>query len=338
MDRVVIIGLGLIGGSLGLALKGAKIKDIEVIGVDVERDAVVAAQRKGAVDRVERPAEKAVASANMVIVATPILAVRDVFATIGDALPAGCVVTDTASTKAHIMRWAEEFLPPHVHFVGGHPMAGKERPGIQGAEASLFRDAAYCIVPSARASQAAVETVVGLAQTVGSTPYFVDAEEHDMMVAGVSHLPLVLASALVAVTTRSPSWREMSKLASSGFRDTSRLASTDIALSTGIAGTNQAGLIRWIDGCIEVLKEYRDLIAQDSKAMQARFDEAWEARERWLVNQKEPPRDKAMAEVPSTADRINEMLFGNLWEKLRRREQQLLDRDGKGRQEREQDR
>lgn len=330
MDRAVIIGLGLIGGSLGMALKRAKVKDLEIIGVDRERDPAVKAQRRGAIDRWERPSDKLFADANLVIVATPILAMREVFESIAGALPAGCVVTDTASTKAHVMRWAEELLPSRVNFVGGHPMAGKERLGIEGAEASLFNGSTYCIVPSASASQGAVETVVGLAQTVGSTPYFVEAEEHDIMVAGISHLPLVMASALVAVATRSPSWREMGRLASSGFRDTSRLASSDVALSTGISATNQTGLIRWINGYIEVLQEYRDRLAQDPEAMEASFTEAWEARERWLSEQKEGgPRDKALDEIPSASDRMNEMFFGGIFTKLRRRQDELEKGDGK---------
>lgn len=336
MERIVIIGLGLIGGSLGMALKRAKVKNIEIVGVDLERDAAVKAQRKGAIDRWERPNGEAVSGASLVVLATPILAMREVMQSLAPVLPEGCVVTDTGSTKSQVMRWAAEILPPHVHFVGGHPMAGKERAGIDGAEANLFEGTTYCITPSATAAPTAVESVVGLAQAAGSEPYFVNAEEHDIMVAGISHLPLVMASALVAVATRSPSWREMSRLASSGFRDTSRLASSDIALSTGISATNPTGLVRWIDGYIEVLQEYRDLIAEDGKAMEGRFNEAWEARERWLSEQKQPTtRDKVMDEIPSAAERMNEMLFGGLFSKLKRRQEDFMrgkdDRPGSGR-------
>lgn len=329
MDRVVIIGVGLIGGSLGFALKKAKIKEIEVIGIDTDRNTAIKAQRRSAIDRWERSEdmETVLASASLVIVATPIQAISKIFQTIGPLLPENCVVTDTASTKASVMQWAAQFLPPHVNFVGGHPMAGKERPGIDEAEASLFKGATYCIVPSPSASPAAVETVVGLAQTAGSEPYFVEASEHDLMVGGISHLPLFLASALVAVTSRSPSWREMSRLASSGFRDTSRLASTDVTLSTGITATNTAGVVRWLDEYLEVLQGYRDRIA-DGQAMEEYFSEARVARNLWVQDQNDPPPiDKTLEamEIPSFTERMNEMFFGGRLGKMMKRGEDLME-------------
>ena len=256
MDRIVIIGLGLIGGSLGMALKAAKLHDVEIIGVDNSWDVVNMAKRKGAVDAIERNPLEAVASAQVVIVATPILTFPDVFRGIAPHLPEGCVVTDTGSTKAQVLEWARELLPPTVSFVGGHPMAGKENSGIQNASPTLFQKTLYCVVPTPEASKTSMDLIVGLATTVGATQYFVDAAEHDILVGGISHLPLLVSAALVSTTTRSPSWDEMSKLASSGFLDVSRLASTDIELSRGIGQTNQAGLLRWLDGYMEVLADY----------------------------------------------------------------------------------
>src|SRR5207244_1600498 len=106
--------------------------------------------------------------------------------------------------------------------------------------------------------------------------YYVGANEHDILVAGISHLPLLLAAALVQVTTGSPSWQEMSKLAASGFRDTSRLASSDRALSRGISITNQTPLIHWLDEYIEVIKDYRERLAEGGESLQQQLDAARE--------------------------------------------------------------
>lgn len=315
MDRIVIIGMGLIGGSLGLALKRAKIKDVEIIGVDEERDAVVQAQRRKAIDRWERPAARAVETADLVIVATPILAMKEVFQEIGPALRPGTVVTDVASTKTEVLRWAAEFLPDHAHFVGGHPMAGKEVSGIRHAEATLFEGTTYCILPGPKAAPAAVDTVVGLALNVGATPYYVDGPEHDVLVGGISHLPLLAASALVEVTTRSPSWREMKKLASSGFRDTSRLASSDGALSHGISLTNQNSLVHWLDEYIEQLREYRELLAAGGQGLAPHLDKAREARDLWYysVENKHREPDPVMAEIPTFRQQMSDMFTGRLF-------------------------
>src|SRR3990172_3176705 len=223
--RLTIIGTGLIGGSLGLALKAAKLEDVEIVGHDQERGAANRAQRLGAIDRAEHNLQRAVAGASIVIIATPVLAVAEVMKQIADDLAEGAVVTDTASTKAQVLQWAEKLLPSHVNFVGGHPMAGKETPGIKHAEATLFRGKAYGICPSVRASEAAVQSVVGLAQLVGAEPLFLDPEEHDQYAAAVSHLPLLISTALFALVRSSPAWRDIAPMASTGFRDLTRLAS-----------------------------------------------------------------------------------------------------------------
>ena len=135
--RIAIIGLGLIGGSLGLAIRRANIPDLEVAGTARSRDTVRRAKRGGAIDvECDSPAEAA-RGAHLVIVASPILTIPNIFAEIAPVLEQGAVVTDVASTKARVARWARE-LPANVHFVGGHPMAGKETSGFDAAEAELF--------------------------------------------------------------------------------------------------------------------------------------------------------------------------------------------------------
>ncbi|MGI8554526.1 MAG: prephenate dehydrogenase, partial [Dehalococcoidia bacterium] len=195
MERVTIIGTGLIGGSIGLALKAAKLPGLELAGYDDSPGALSDARKRGAIDVAARSLDQAVSGARMVIIATPPLAARGVLQDIAHHVGEGTIVTDTLSTKAEIMRWAHELLPAGVSYVGGHPMAGKETTGVGEADAGLFREKAYCIIPSAEASEGAVKSVLGLIGILGAEPVFIDADEHDQYVAAISHLPIVASSA-----------------------------------------------------------------------------------------------------------------------------------------------
>lgn len=282
MTRVAIIGLGLIGGSMGLALKKAKIADLELVGFARRSEVASRALSIGAVDRAEGDLLSAVEGANLVIIATPVLAIKEILAQMGEHLPQGCIVTDTASTKAQVMAWAEDLLPPSVSFIGGHPMAGKETFGIEAADADLFRGFSYCLVPGRNATNEAIHAVEGLVRQIGAKPLFLDAWEHDSLVAGVSHLPLLISAALVATTTKSAWWPKMARLAATGFRDLSRLASGSPEMSRDICLTNREPILRWIDEFIKEMEEFRRLISEDGKELEKALLRAREERERWL--------------------------------------------------------
>jgi prephenate dehydrogenase len=262
VERITIIGLGLIGGSLGLALKAAKLTGIEIVGYDKDTSTAGEARRLRAIDKSEPSLQRAIRDASLVIIATPIMTVRGVMEEIAGELRENCVVTDTASTKAIVMEWASQLLPATVSFVGGHPMAGKETAGVQNAEAKLFAGKPYCIIPAPAASEGAVRVVAGIVQLIGARPLFIGAEEHDRYVAAVSHLPLVLSSALFTLVRSSPAWPELAALASSGFRDATRLASTDAELSHDICLTNRESVLHWLDRVVEELGRYRELLEQ----------------------------------------------------------------------------
>ncbi|MDD5094577.1 MAG: prephenate dehydrogenase/arogenate dehydrogenase family protein [Dehalococcoidia bacterium] len=281
IKRIAIIGLGLIGGSLGLALKQAKDNDLEIIGFARRPETAAEALKRGAVDKTEPTLSKAVASADIVIVATPILVLRDIFGEIAPHLQPGTIVSDVGSTKVQIMQWAKELLPSEVSFIGGHPMAGKETTGIEVAEAGLFKESVYCLTPSPTAKKESVQTMQELVISIGARLLFIEAKEHDKLVAGISHLPLVISSALVSTLGRDPSWADMSKLAATGYRDTSRLASGSSELNTGICLTNQEALARWLDQYIEELQEYRRLIAEGNPDLEKSFRKARNIRLRW---------------------------------------------------------
>jgi prephenate dehydrogenase len=317
--KITIIGLGLIGGSLGLALKAAGLHGVELVGHD--RDTVVEskAQKMGAIDKREHNLPRAVEGASIVIVATPITSMSEVFEQIAPYLMTGALVTDTASTKAEIMRWAEESLPEHANFVGGHPMAGKETQGIENAEATLFQGRGYCICPSLSASANAIQQVAGIAQLVGSEALFMDAAEHDQYAAAVSHLPLIVSTAMFTLLRSSPSWEDLGVMASSGFRDITRLASTDPDMSHGIWRTNREAVIHWLDRMIGELSRFRDMLldAEDEALLKA-FVEAQLQREQFL---RQPPRRLPMDTRPQVDGRrtLMDMMVGGLMaDKLRK--------------------
>jgi prephenate dehydrogenase len=323
--RISIIGTGLIGGSLGMAIRAAHLPDLEVVGHDADRGTANQAEKIGAIDRAEHNLPQAVASASMVVIAVPVLSVREVMQQIAPDLAEGAVVTDTTSTKTHVMRWAEESLPDAVSFVGGHPMAGKETGGIENAEAGLFTGKAYCISPAVNATESAVKSVMGVARLAGAEPMFVDPEEHDIYAAAVSHLPLMISTALFSMLRESPAWPDMGMMASSGFTDVTRLASGDPALSHGIWATNREAVIHWLDRMSEQLREFRKQLqdAQDEDLLQT-FVKAQFDRETFL---REPPRRQAEAASPKldTSDALLGMLVGGMMAKNLKRAKELPD-------------
>ena len=210
-------------------------------------------------------------------------------------------------------------------------MAGKELSGPAAAQADLFQGATYCVLPGKHADQDAVSTVVTMVETIGAKPFFIDPAEHDSYVGAVSHLPMVLSTVLVKVASGSPSWPEISKLASTGFRDVSRLASGDPVMSRDICLTNQEGIVHWIDQFIKELYAFRGLVQEGGeKSLGQTFDDAWEARDRWLQNKVTAPPAHKIVDMPTTAETMGGILLGD---RAAGRIREMTDwgkRDGKG--------
>jgi prephenate dehydrogenase len=279
---VAIIGLGLIGGSIGLALRQGKRSEWEIVGYSRHQETVADALSLGAIERAATNIQDAVSRAELVIVATPAVTVREIFSEMAPYLPAGGVVTDTASTKVQVMKWAEQMLPPTVNFIGGHPMAGSEAYGIKAARGDLFRGCTYCLTPSEKASSKSVDVVTDMVKKLRARPLFIDAQEHDNLVAGISHLPMLLSAALVSLTAKNPSWSKMSKLAASGYHDLTRLASGNPELNYHICLTNQEAIVDWIDKFSQELNRYRQMVAKGDKGLEQALADANKARQEWL--------------------------------------------------------
>lgn len=295
MQHVTIVGLGLIGGSIGLGLKrwsnnsGKREDVLRVTGFDVNLDQQNYAKKINAVDRTAWNLLDAVNDSDFIVVAVPALAVREVFESIRPALREGVVVTDVTSTKADVMEWAKELLPETVHFIGSHPMAGSSQ-SIEGASADLFKEATWCVCPAVSADDAAVQTVLGMISALGAEALFVDPHEHDGYVGAVSHLPFMLSTALMRSVSRDPAWRDMKKLTSTGFRDSSRLAAGSPAMHRDICVTNRAAITRWADEAIEELQYMRSLVAANTdeadETLLRVFEEARDARAAWATTER----------------------------------------------------
>ena len=291
--RVALIGLGLIGGSIGLSLKQLAKSGFDIVGYVRRPEVASTALSSGVVDKTETSLAATVKEADLVIIATPVLTIKEVLSQIAGHLLAGCVVTDTASTKAQVMQWAEEILPPTVDFIGGHPMAGKETYGIQTAKADLFRGCTYCLTPSEKASPKSIDKVTSVVKKLGAMPFFIDAQEHDRLVAGVSHLPMLLSAALVSVTTQNSTWHKMSKLAASGYHDLTRLASGNPEVNVHICLSNQEAILHWIDKFSQELERYRQLVATGDKRLEQALTDANKARQEWLNKMQQEPSNPA---------------------------------------------
>ena len=316
MAKIAVIGTGLIGTSLGLALKQAQIKNLELVGTDYDHAARSGAEKRHAFDRIENRVSPAVRDADIVILATPIMAMQELFQAIGTELSEGCIVTDVGSCKRVVLDWAAQYLPKEVEFVGGHPMAGKETHGPEGADADLFRGKAYCIVPGPGTRQQAVSEVTTLAEAIGARPFFVGVDEHDSYVAAASHLPFLVSVALMGCTSKSSNWEDIAQLASTGYKDITRLASGDPIMHRDICISNPEPIVAWIDAFIREMYEVRKLLDNGERPaaedVQQVFQQAYDARTRWLAGLVTPMarQQTSKVEIPSFTENLGQMFVG----------------------------
>ena len=316
MAQLTVIGTGLIGTSLALGLRQSNNKDLEVVGTDSSSRSRNGANKSHAFDRVDNNLYSSIRDAQVVVLATPVMAMEEIMEAIGGHLQEGCVVTDVGSTKKVVLEWAEKYLPKRVEFVGGHPMAGRETPGPEHAEASLFQGRVYCVIPSHNATQRAVSEVLSLVDTVGARPYFISVEEHDSFVAASSHLPFLLSTALIGCTSKSENWSDIAQLAASGFDGVTRLASGDPVMHRDICVSNSEPIVAWIDAFIRELYEIRQLLGvegtPDSAAVENVFQQSLVAREMWRAGEvsQDPKLNRPSADVPGFAETMGEAFFG----------------------------
>ena len=285
-NRVAIIGLGLIGGSLGLALRQGKAAR-QVAGYDLFKGVGDRARKLGAIDQSCPSLAEAARGSELIILATPVGAMRSLLQQLATQASPGAVITDVASTKAQVISWAEEYLPAAISFVGGHPIAGKETSGIEAADATLFKQCIYCLTPTKRTSPAALDRVAALIDALGARMRFLEPPEHDGMVARVSHLPFIASTALMQTAALNPAWDDASLLAGSGFRDMTRLAAGSPEMYRDICLTNSETITRWLTDYIAVLSTLRERIAEHDPNLAEVFAQAQKARNKWQEAQEQ---------------------------------------------------
>jgi len=309
-NRVAILGTGLIGSSIGLALKTAR-PQTQVIGYDASGDNLRRAQSVKAIDR-RGSLRDALSDAELVIVSTPVGAMKLLFEEMSSVLPTQALVMDTGSTKAEVLRWATEALPNGVRFVGGHPMAGKTETGPDAADAKLFNGAVWCLAPLPTAPRDAIDEAVALVEMLGASAYFLDPSEHDGLVASVSHLPYLMSVALIRHLGREQSWRETASLAAGGFAYTTHLTDSDPQMFFDIVRTNRENIARRISLYIDELDSLREAILSDDPGLKARFEEARQFHQDWLNGRAQGRAAEGDNPLPTTRSMLTGSLFGRI--------------------------
>lgn len=287
IDRIAILGTGLIGGSLALAWQQ---HDAACTIVGHDRPSILdKAEARGAIDRKAADPVTAVEEADLVVLSAPIGTSLRLLDTIADALPEGALVTDVGSVKQPILDQAAEVLPETAHFLGGHPMAGSEQTGIDHADPLLFENATYALCPPADAADEALQgplsPIVEWVEATGARPLHLDAAQHDQLVARVSHLPQVLAIALVHTVAGPDAADDTSdlalQLAGGGFRDMTRIASSSFDVWRDILVGNERAIHDALGRFRRTLRGLRNrLLEDDLDALEDAFGHARDARDK----------------------------------------------------------
>ena len=280
--RIALIGVGMIGGSLLAAWRQAGLVTT-AIGCDIDERALELAAGRGLIDRRTTTIAEAVADAEVVIVATPVGSMREVFAQIAGALPADALLTDVGSTKGDVIADARaEMGAAFPRFVPAHPIAGKELPGVEHADAGLFAGKRVVLTPTAETDAEALATVEALFARIGARLEHMDAAEHDRIFAAVSHLPHLLSFALVAAIGSEPGGERKLAYGGAGFRDFTRIAAASPVMWRDICVANRAALgeeLRSYRALLERLQQAVD--AGDASMLQQTFELASLLRRRW---------------------------------------------------------
>jgi prephenate dehydrogenase len=262
IERLAVIGTGLIGGSLARALRAAgAVKS--VVGIGRSRANLEDALSLGICDEITQDSLKGVRGADMVFISVPVCSISSVVAEIAPALAPGCIVTDGGSVKTAIVRECEPLMPTGCHFVGGHPIAGTEHSGAAASFATLYNGKRCILTPTERTDKAALELVARLWRLTGADVCIMEPGHHDRIFAEISHLPHAVAYALVhAVGTADVEGENVLSYTAGGFRDFTRIASSDPAMWRDIALMNREALLKSIDGFSSSLAELRQRIVR----------------------------------------------------------------------------
>lgn len=286
LNKVLIFGVGLIGGSLALALKKAGVAR-HIVGIGRNQDSLKTALSLGVIDEAQTDIAQAMQGADIVVIATPVAQTPEILAAIAPHLKADTIITDAGSTKSDIAGYvanAAQNLTPALlsQFVGGHPIAGAEKSGVSAANAGLFFGKNVVLTPNEQTSKQALSKVRALWEATGANVSEMSAEAHDQIFAAVSHLPHLLAFALVDDLANRKNSQQLFDFAASGFRDFTRIAGSSPEMWRDISLANREALLSELEAYQSELKLLQKLLEnKDGAGLETLFESASNARNAW---------------------------------------------------------
>lgn len=281
-QKIALIGVGLLGGSLGLAIRRRQLAEV-VAGYVRRPQSVDECLKYEAVDQASCDLARVVSNADLVVLCTPLAQMAALGEQMRPSLKAGAIVTDVGSVKSSVVQQLEPVVrSAKAHFVGSHPMAGAEKMGVSAARADLFVNSVCIVTPTPRCASDIVRRVEGFWSAVGGRPMRMTAELHDELISRSSHLPHVVAAELANYVLSPAHPKEQAMLCATGFRDTTRIASGSPEMWRDIALANRVNLARVLGVFIEDLQEFQlALKKEDAKAIQEFFELAKQRRDQW---------------------------------------------------------
>ena len=282
-SQVTIVGLGMVGASIGLALHKEKGK-FRIVGHDKNPEATKRALKFGAVEKASWNLINACDEASLIILAIPFGEIRATMDAIGREIRQGVLVIDTATLKKPVQAWADEYLTPKgIAYLGGDPVLPMaEKRGFEAPNPNLFERRTFCFCPTTETPEGAIKVASDLADRLRAAPLFLDADEHDALRAGVEHFPMMLSAALLSSTAGNEAWREIRRLAGRRFEEFTKLPESPEGLST-IFLANRDNLVRWIDMHIQVMAYLKStLVSGDKERIEKMLEASEELRNEWL--------------------------------------------------------
>ena len=292
IDKLVIFGVGLIGGSLALALKRSGYVK-QIVGVGRQGDNMQKALDLGVVDAIEHDAAKAADHADIIMIAAPVAQTPDILRKLAPHIGSKTVVTDAGSTKSDVAQSAQNILGASAtRFVPGHPIAGAEKSGVTAARVDLYQGKNVVLTPNGQTDAHALTLVRELWQAAGANVTEMSARQHDGIFAAVSHLPHLLAFALVDDLAARPNAGQLFDFAASGFRDFTRIAGSSPEMWRDISLANRAALLQELESYEAELRRIKQLLQDsDGAGLQTLFERASKARNEWAHHKEKPVKD-----------------------------------------------
>lgn len=281
-DTVCIVGVGLIGGSFGQAMRERGLAR-HVVGAVRREETAQAAHQKGALDSATTDLTDAVRGADLIFMAPPVGQMKNLCERIAPRVRADAIITDAGSTKAQIVKECTPIFAPKSYFVGGHPMAGSDRTGVEAARSDLFEGATWVLTPTSDTPPPVVNQLLALIEGLGAQPLLLNASAHDQLLAVTSHLPHITAAALVHLFSQTKNQSEVAQqLVATGWRDSTRIAAGSPEMWRDISLANANALTKSLDTLIKELQCVRELLAsQKSDDLLEWFDKAAQQRRKF---------------------------------------------------------